>query len=58
MTTKNEDRSTWTIGGITIVGVVIGLVVLRLSPILLVASVIVGIGLGLVITSILSNKKT
>ena len=57
MTTKNEDRNTWAIGGIIIVGLGVGLVFVKSSPILLAASIIVGIGLGQVITSILPNKK-
>ncbi len=57
MTTKNEDRNTWAIGGIIIVGLGVGLVFVTSSPILLAASIIVGIGLGQVITSILPNKK-
>ena len=57
MTTKREDKSTWAIGGMTLIGVGVGLVFVQTSPILLVASILVGIGLGLVITSIISRKQ-
>lgn len=57
MTTKREDKSTWAIGGTTLIGVGVGLVFVQTSPILLVASILVGIGLGLVITSIISRKQ-
>lgn len=55
MTDKKEDRSTWAIGGMTMVGVGTGLIFVK-TPIILVASILIGIGLGLVITSILSRK--
>lgn len=57
MTSKKEDRSTWAIGGMTMVGVGVGLIFVRSSPILLVASIIIGIGIGVVITSLISNRQ-
>ncbi|MEZ4809943.1 MAG: hypothetical protein R2819_06250 [Allomuricauda sp.] len=55
MAEKKEDRSTWAIGGMTMVGVGVGLIFVK-TPILLVASIIIGIGLGLVFTSLLSRR--
>ena len=57
MTNKKENKSTWAIGGMTMIGVGVGLIFVQTSPILLVASILVGIGLGLVITSLISSKK-
>ena len=57
MTTKKEDKSTWAIGGMTMIGVGVGLFFLQSSPILMVACILIGIGLGLLIASILSRKK-
>lgn len=39
-----EDKSTWAIGGMTMVGVGVGLIFAQTAPILLVASILVGIG--------------
>jgi len=52
-----RDKSTWSIGGGTMLGVGIGLIFLQISALWFVGSIIAGIGLGLVITSILSKKK-
>lgn len=57
MTDKKEDRSTWAIGGMTMVGVGVGLIFVRSSPMLMVASIIIGIGVGLVITALISTRK-
>lgn len=57
MTTKKEDRSSWAIGGMTLIGVGVGLIFVQSSPLLFVASVIIGIGLGLVMAPIISRKK-
>ncbi len=52
-----EDKSTWAIGGMTMIGVGVGLIFVQTAPILLVSSIIVGVGLGIVITSIISSRK-
>ena len=57
MTTKKEDKSSWAIGGMTMIGIGVGLIFLQTSPILFVASILVGIGLGLVISSFISARK-
>ncbi|UWX54483.1 hypothetical protein NYZ99_16435 [Maribacter litopenaei] len=57
MEDKKEDKSVWAIGGMTMVGVGVGLAFLQTSPLLMVACILSGIGLGLVITAIISSKK-
>ncbi len=57
MTTKKEDKSTWAIGGMAMVGVGVGLFFVQSNAILFVASILIGIGLGLVIAPIISRTK-
>ncbi len=57
---KKVDKSTWIIGGTTLIGVGVGFIFLRTSGLLFVASILIGIGVGLVIApivSILNRKK-
>ena len=56
MENKKDEKSYWAIGGMTMIGVGAGLIFVQSNPILLVASILVGIGIGLVITSIISRK--
>ena len=56
-TNKKEDKSTWAIGGGVLMGVGAGFFFLKESPLAFVACILLGIGLGLVITSIISSKK-
>jgi F0F1-type ATP synthase assembly protein I len=57
-TNKKDDKSSWAIGGTTLIGIGVGFIFLRTSPLLFVASILIGIGLGLVIVSIISSKKS
>ena len=57
MTNKSEDRSSWAIGGTTLIGIGVGFIFLQTSALLFVASILIGIGAGLLITSILSRSK-
>ncbi len=57
MSTEKEDRSTWAIGGGVIIGVGVGFFFLPTSPLYFVGSIMLGLGIGLVITSILSRNK-
>ncbi|MFH6768936.1 hypothetical protein V8G56_09330 [Gaetbulibacter aquiaggeris] len=50
------DKSTWAIGGGALLGVGIGLAVLKTSVLWFVGSIIGSIGLGLVITAIISSR--
>lgn len=54
---KTEDRSTWAIGGGVLIGVGVGFFLLKISALYFVGSIIGGIGLGLIMTAILSCKK-
>ena len=56
---KRDDKSTWVIGGTTLIGVGVGFIFLFLktSPLLFVASILIGIGVGLVIAPLISKKK-
>lgn len=57
MATNKDDKSGLAIGGMTMVGVGVGLIFVKTNAILMAASVIIGVGLGLVIASIISGKK-
>ncbi len=56
---KENDKSTWVIGGTTLIGIGIGFIFLFLkqSSLLFVASILIGIGVGLVITPLISREK-
>ena len=54
MDTKN-DRSSWVIGGTTLIGVGVGLIFLKTSALIFVASILIGIGAGLVIAPFVSK---
>lgn len=53
---KKSDRSSWVIGGTTVIGVGVGLMFLQTSALLFVASILIGIGAGLVIASFVSRN--
>ena len=53
--TKRADKSTWAIGGGVILGLGVGLFFLPQSALSFVGSLLGGLGLGLVITAILSR---
>jgi len=54
---KSGDRSTWVIGGTTLIGVGVGLIFLKTSALLFVASILIGIGVGLVIAPLVPRDK-
>ena len=54
---KKDDKSTWVIGGTTLIGIGVGFIFLKTSALLFVASILIGIGFGLVITSLISSKN-
>jgi len=56
-TNKKEDKSTWAIGGGVLMGIGAGFFFLKESPVAFVACILLGIGLGLMITSIISSKE-
>ncbi len=55
---KKDDKSTWVIGGTTLIGIGVGFIFVKSSPLIFVASLLIGIGVGLVITPIISGKKS
>jgi F0F1-type ATP synthase assembly protein I len=57
MTNGKKDRSTWAIGGGVIIGLGVGFFFLPTSPLYFVGSMLLGLGLGIVISAIISRKK-
>lgn len=57
MTTKKTDKSSWVIGGTTIIGLGVGFIFLKTSPLIFVACIFIGMGLGLVIAPFVTNKR-
>jgi hypothetical protein len=53
--TKSTDRSTWAIGGGLLLGLGVGLFVLKASALAFVGSLIGGLGIGLIIAAVLSK---
>lgn len=56
-TDRGSDKSSWAIGGMTMVGLGVGLIFLQTSALLFVASIIIGVGLGIVIASVMSRRS-
>jgi hypothetical protein len=54
---SKNDKSSWAIGGTTLIGLGVGLIFLKTSVLFFVASILIGIGSGLVITSFISRVK-
>jgi len=57
MITKKTDKSSWAIGGTTLIGLGVGLIFLKTSPLIFVACIFIGIGIGLLIAPFISNKR-
>ena len=57
MTNTKKDKSTWAIGAGVILGIGIGFFFLQTSPLYFVGSILIGLGIGLLVTSILSSRK-
>ena len=53
---KKEDKSTWAIGGGVLIGVGAGIFYIKTFPLGIVAFTLIGIGLGLIVASIISRK--
>ena len=57
MTGRKDDKSIWAIGGGLLLGLGVGFFFLRESALAFVGSMISGLGLGLIVTSILSSIR-
>jgi len=56
MITKKTDKSSWAIGGTTLIGLGVGFIFLKTSALIFVACILIGLGLGLVIAPFIPNK--
>ena len=54
---KKDDKSTWAIGGGLLIGLGVGFFFLKESALIFVGCLLAGLGLGLLITSIISSIK-
>ena len=57
MKNKETDKSTWAVGGGLLMGIGVGFFFLHKSPLAFVGSILVGLGLGLLVTALISVKK-
>ena len=55
-TDKKDDKSTWAIGGGVIMGTGAGFFFLQTNPLAFVGCIMLGLGLGLIITTLVSRK--
>jgi hypothetical protein len=56
-TNKKDDRSTWAIGGGLLLGLGVGFFFLKESVLAFLGSMFIGLGLGLMITAIISRVR-
>lgn len=54
-TNAKGDKSTWAIGGGLLIGLGVGFFFLKASPLAFVGAILAGLGLGLMVTSIISS---
>ncbi|MFT4832387.1 MAG: F0F1-type ATP synthase assembly protein I [Psychroserpens sp.] len=57
MTDKKDNRSSWAIGGGLLIGMGIGFFFLEKSPLAFIGCMFIGLGVGLLISAILSKNK-
>lgn len=57
MITKKTDKSSWAIGGTTLIGLGVGFIFLKTSPLIFVSCILIGLGIGLLIAPFISNKR-
>ncbi|NDV61443.1 hypothetical protein G0Q06_03165 [Puniceicoccales bacterium CK1056] len=53
----SNDKSTWAIGGGVLLGVGVGFFFLQQSPLVFVGCIIAGLGIGLMMTALLSKVR-
>jgi multisubunit Na+/H+ antiporter MnhG subunit len=51
---KKDDMSKWVIGGTTLIGLGVGFIFLKTSGLIFIASILIGIGAGLVLAPLIS----
>jgi hypothetical protein len=56
-TNKKGDKSSWIIGGTLFMGMGVGFIFLRYDPLIFIACIFIGLGIGLVITPLISKIK-
>jgi len=54
---KKDDKSTWAVGGGLLLGLGVGFFFLQESALAFVGSLIAGLGLGLLVASLISRSK-
>lgn len=57
MADKQDDKSTWAIGGGVLTGIGIGFFFLQTSALAFVGSILAGLGIGLIVTAIISSRS-
>ena len=57
MTDKKDDKSTWATGGGLLMGIGVGFFFLQASALAFVGSILAGLGLGLIVTAIISSRS-
>ena len=57
MTKKKGDKSDWAVGGCLIIGTGVGFFFMEKSPMMFIGCTMLGLGLGLVLTAIISRKN-
>ncbi|WP_167611937.1 hypothetical protein [Maribellus sediminis] len=53
---RNESKSSWLIGGTTLIGLSVGFILLKYSVMYFLASLLIGIAVGLVIAPFVPEK--
>jgi hypothetical protein len=54
---RRVDKTSWAVGGATLVGLGIGLLFVKTSVLAFLASILVGVGAGLLIAAILPGRE-
>ena len=54
---KSSDKRSWIIGGTTLIGTGVGFLFLHTSTLIFIASVLIGVGAGLVIAPLVPEGK-
>ena len=54
---KSSDKRSWIIGGTTLIGIGVGFLFLHTSTLIFIASVLIGVGAGLVIAPLVPEGK-